>query len=169
MNEEEAYNTAMNELKSGRVSDGIWAKSIAHSNGEESNAKANYLRFRAEQLLSDERSHKKIAFRLGLISILFSSNGKIPRWLFLVIFICNVFIFTFLNLLIEEMNANSLARLLISPIYVASAWSILCAHIKRSRDLGVSPWVILVYLSPWLAPIALLCFLCIPSRVNNTH
>ena len=55
MNKEDAYKIALNQVKTGEMSEGIWAKAVAYSEGDEGKAKANYLKFRSRQLRSPLR------------------------------------------------------------------------------------------------------------------
>ncbi len=165
MTEEEAYNIAMQELQSGLVSDGIWAKAIAFSEGDETKAKANYLRFRAEQIITEQLSHATLAFRYGILALLLSPSGKMPRSLFSIVLVITVFLFMISAQLIDwASNENKpVITFILAPIYITAAWSLLSAHLKRARDMGVSPFLILAYLSPWLVPFALVGFLFTPT------
>ena len=48
--EERLYEMVMDELESGNIRKGIWAKAVAKSNGNDSQAKSKYLELRVESL-----------------------------------------------------------------------------------------------------------------------
>ena len=50
LKEEKLYELAMDELDSGNVLKGIWAKSVAKSNGNDNQAKSKYLELRVKSL-----------------------------------------------------------------------------------------------------------------------
>lgn len=60
--EELAYEEALRELQAGNPRHGIWVKALAHSDGEEAKARAAYLRFRAEQILTETHAARREAF-----------------------------------------------------------------------------------------------------------
>src|SRR5215211_562491 len=51
--EELAYEEALREIQGGFPRHGIWIKALAHSDGDETKARAAYLRFRAEQIVEE--------------------------------------------------------------------------------------------------------------------
>lgn len=51
--EEQAYDAAAKEVEGGVRRDGLWAKAFANSEGDESRAKALYLKYRAQSLLDE--------------------------------------------------------------------------------------------------------------------
>jgi hypothetical protein len=63
--EEEAYNIALQELQGQNIVQGIWAKAMAFSEGDEKKAKANYLRFRAEQMMQEFSATQKIGPKIA--------------------------------------------------------------------------------------------------------
>ncbi len=56
MNDEQIYAEVVDELRKNSPNPGLWAKVFAEANGDESIAKAKYLRIRAQQI-STQRSH----------------------------------------------------------------------------------------------------------------
>jgi hypothetical protein len=48
--EEQLYEQVVNELASGQLRNGLWAKAIANSNGQDEMAKALYIQYRAQSL-----------------------------------------------------------------------------------------------------------------------
>ena len=48
--EERLYEIVMDELESGNVRKGIWGKALAKSNGNDNQARSNYLELRVESL-----------------------------------------------------------------------------------------------------------------------
>jgi hypothetical protein len=59
MNEEQAYCQVAAEVSRGDLKAGLWAKALAESVGNENVAKSLYLKFRAQQLLSEQRTVEK--------------------------------------------------------------------------------------------------------------
>ena len=59
MTEEQAYEQAFEELHKNTISQGTWIKAIAHSEGDETKARALYLKLRAEQLLNADATQRK--------------------------------------------------------------------------------------------------------------
>lgn len=165
MTEEDAYNIALQELQGQNVAQGIWAKAMAFSEGDEKKAKANYLRFRAEQLLRKERVFVSTSIAVGVAALIFSPYGRIPRWLFAAILGCAAFIIILGTVIIDAARYGNegMAITLCIPFFAASAWSLLVAHIKRARDAGSSPYLLLIYLIPYLGWFFLLYFLFAPS------
>lgn len=53
--EEALYQEALNEVEQGIRRDGIWAKAIVDSNGEESKARALYLKYRVRSLIDESK------------------------------------------------------------------------------------------------------------------
>lgn len=51
--EEEAYRLVLEEMQSGVRREGLWAKAIAHSDGDENRVKSLYLKYRTELLLAE--------------------------------------------------------------------------------------------------------------------
>ena len=169
MTEEEAYNIALQELQGQTIAQGIWAKAMAFSEGDEKKAKANYLRFRAEQLLQKERVFVSTSIGVGIAAVLFSPYGRIPRWLFALIVGCAVFIIILGIVIIDSARYRneSIAITLCFPFFATSTWSLLVAHIKRARDAGSSPYLVLIYLIPWLGWLFLLYFLFAPTSESK--
>ncbi|QYM78718.1 DUF805 domain-containing protein [Horticoccus luteus] len=175
MTEENAYNAALQELQTQQVSQGIWVKAMAFSEGDEKKAKANYLRFRAEQLLKAERGYATATIGVGIASILFSPYGKIPRSIFTILLFCCAFIFILGGVIIKSQgqgyysSGGDLAIILCLPFFILSGWTFICAHIKRARDLGNSPYMIFFYVIPWVGWLFLLFFIFSPSVNANTQ
>ncbi|MDQ6972942.1 MAG: hypothetical protein Q9M30_09855 [Mariprofundaceae bacterium] len=48
--EEQLYEQVVNELASGKRRNGLWAKAIANSNGQDEQAKALYIQYRVQSL-----------------------------------------------------------------------------------------------------------------------
>ena len=169
MTEEDAYNIALQELQGQNVTQGIWAKAMAFSDGDEKKAKANYLRFRAAQLLQKERVFVSTSIGLGIATILFSPYGRMSRWLFATIVGCAAFVIILGTVIIDSVrNSNEgVAITLYFPFFAASAWSLLAAHIKRARDAGMSPYLVLIYLIPFLGWLFLLGFLFTPTAEES--
>lgn len=161
MTEEKAYNIALQELQGKAVVQGIWAKAMAFSEGDEKKATANYLRFRAEQLLQNERVFVSTSIGVGIAAVLFSPSGRIPRWLFALIVGCAIFIIILGTVIIDSARYGnqSIAVTLCLPFFAASAWSLVVAHIKRLRDTGNSPSLTFLYLVPFIGWLCLLYFL----------
>jgi len=175
MTEEDAYNAALQELQTQQISQGIWAKAMAFSEGDEKKAKANYLRFRAEQLLKAERGYATATIGVGIASILFSPYGKIPRSIFTILLFCCAFVFILGTVIIESQgrgyysSSDDLAIVLCLPFFILSGWTLLCAHIKRARDSGISPYMIFIYVIPWLGWLFLLFYIFAPSVNANAQ
>ena len=51
--EEQLYSDVLNEVQSGVKREGLWAKAIAKSNGNESKAKSLYIEFRVQSMRDD--------------------------------------------------------------------------------------------------------------------
>jgi len=51
--EEPLYEQALSEIETGNVRKGLWAKSLADSDGDEAATKAIYLRYRVKSLLEE--------------------------------------------------------------------------------------------------------------------
>jgi uncharacterized membrane protein YhaH (DUF805 family) len=168
MTEEEAYNIALQELQGQNVVQGIWAKAMAFSEGDEKKAKANYLRFRAEQILQKERVFVSTSISVGILAVLFSPYGRIPRWLFAAVVGFAIFVIVLGVVIIDSARYSNegLAITLCLPFFALSGWAIIVAHIKRARDAGVAPYFILYYLIPVLGWVFLLYFLFCPSEVD---
>ncbi len=156
MTEEDAYNIALQELQTQQVSQGIWVKAIAFSEGDEKKAKANYLKFRAEQLLKAERGYAITTTGVRIASILFSPYGKISRSIFTILTICCAFSF--------KLGTDSGNDALAIVIFIIGGWILLCAHIKRARDAGFSPYMIFIYLIPFMGLLFLLVYISAPSE-----
>lgn len=56
MPSEELFQKAMEELESGNINKGLWAKCFAEVEGDENRAKAKYISTRAEALMSDQKN-----------------------------------------------------------------------------------------------------------------
>jgi uncharacterized membrane protein YhaH (DUF805 family) len=175
MTEEDAYNIALQEMQNQQVSQGIWAKAMAFSEGDEKRAKANYLRFRAEQLLKAERGYATASFGIGIASILFSPYGRIPRWIFAILLAGCTFIFILGGVIIDAQSsgyyrssqAETMAIVLCLPFFALSAWILLCAHFKRARDAGANPSMVLVYIIPMFGWLFLVYYLFAPSESSK--
>ncbi len=48
------YATVADEISTGRINPALWAKALAHSNGEDTAAKGAYIRYRVAQLKKEE-------------------------------------------------------------------------------------------------------------------
>lgn len=147
MSEEEAYKTALDELQNKRCSEGIWSKAIAFSEGDEKKAEANYLRFRAEQLQKNERCQKVSKAKVSVVlltttlaPILFSPKGKVTRTVFILIILSSAATIALSISLIESLSYKTQETFgfLSFPILLGAAWSLICAHLKRARDVGAS-------------------------------
>ena len=66
MNEEDAYSQVAAEVAAGDRKLGLWTKSLAESMGNENVAKSLYIKFRAEQLLTEFRAkqHAETKFKI---------------------------------------------------------------------------------------------------------
>lgn len=51
MSDLEEYEKAMSEIETSQINPGLWAKCLVECNGNESSAKAHYIKIRAEQML----------------------------------------------------------------------------------------------------------------------
>ena len=171
MTEEEAYNIALDELTNRNYASGIWAKAMAFSDGDEKKTKANYLKFRAEQILKSERGYTRATIGIEMASILFSPYGRLPRSIFAIILIVCVFIFILSAVLIDgaRYRNEDLVSVLCAPFYLGAAWSLLCAHLKRARDFGQSPFLVSIYIIPLLGWLAIFWYLFEPSVSSNTQ
>lgn|SRR5690554_4172934 len=58
MNDEYLYEIVIEELRNSGPKPGLWAKAFSESKGQESMAKALYMRYRVEQLAALEREAK---------------------------------------------------------------------------------------------------------------
>ena len=56
---EENWSRALIEFESGNRRTGVWAKAFSDARGDESEAKALYIRARAGQLAADDNSQKR--------------------------------------------------------------------------------------------------------------
>jgi uncharacterized membrane protein YhaH (DUF805 family) len=165
LTEEDAYNIALKELRENSAVQGIWAKAMAFSEGDEKKSASNYLKFRAEQLLQRERQAEPSSTGASTAVVVFSPHGRITRGLFATIVGCATFIIILCTVIIESTSSRNggLAITLCFPFFAASAWAFVAAHIKRARDSGVSPFFVLIYLIPWIGWLFLLYFLCKPT------
>jgi uncharacterized membrane protein YhaH (DUF805 family) len=163
MTEEDAYASALHELQTGTMNPGIFAKAMAYCDGDESKAKANYLRFRAEQLLKEDRS-LLVSQRAHLVSTaLFSAKGSISRQTYFVTLLLIGAAAILLSGIVSAYDPYGIksGQELQSLIIIGCFVILIIASIKRCRDVGISPWwcVILVVLWPLAVVLA-----CVPSR-----
>lgn len=59
MKADEHYDAVAQELIEGRIQPGVWARSLAESDGNKEQAKAAYIRYRVAQLSEDKRALKQ--------------------------------------------------------------------------------------------------------------
>jgi len=59
MDDEKYYQAVADELREGRINDGLWTKALARCQGDENKTKATYIQWRVEQLIQVE---KKMAY-----------------------------------------------------------------------------------------------------------
>ncbi len=59
MDDEKYYQAVADELREGRINDGLWTKALARCQGDENKTKATYIQWRVEQLIQAE---KKMAY-----------------------------------------------------------------------------------------------------------
>lgn len=59
MNDERYYEQVADELRVYGPRAGLWAKSFAEANGDDSKAKAIYLRYRSKQIAAEEQIREK--------------------------------------------------------------------------------------------------------------
>ncbi len=59
MDDEKYYQAVADELREGRINDGLWTKALARCQGDENKTKATYIQWRVEQLIQAE---KKVAY-----------------------------------------------------------------------------------------------------------
>jgi uncharacterized membrane protein YhaH (DUF805 family) len=162
MTEEEAYEKALRELQTKELSHGLWAKAMAYSDGDEKKAESNYLRFRAEQLRENEKKERRervtavagvevSSFLTNLVPLLFSPKGKLARLRFLFVILGVAFIFALCIAIIDRAHYRNeeIVGILCLPFFLAGGWSLICAHLKRAKDAGVSsplaPLVVFFY------------------------
>jgi len=55
--EERLYAQVVKEIEAGQRRDGLWAKALTLSNGDENRAKAEYIKLRVQSLLDDQLLH----------------------------------------------------------------------------------------------------------------
>ena len=55
--EEALYHQALNELESGSINKGVFAKALADSSGDEGKAHSLYLKYRTQSILDDKVLH----------------------------------------------------------------------------------------------------------------
>lgn len=55
MDDEKYYQAVADELREGRINDGLWTKALARCMGDENKTKATYIQWRVEQLMQAER------------------------------------------------------------------------------------------------------------------
>jgi uncharacterized membrane protein YhaH (DUF805 family) len=168
MTEEDAYEKALQELQSKDLSRGIWAKAMAFSDGDGKKAESNYLKFRAEQLRKKEKKNEieqtaeyayngALTFFAKIAPVLFSPIGRVSRLSFLLIVLGSAFTFALCIAAIDSASYRNeeLVTTLSLPFFVFGGWSLICAHLKRAQDAGVSsslaPIIIIFYC---LLPIA---------------
>lgn len=57
MDDEKYYQAVADELREGRINDGLWTKALARCQGDENKTKATYIQWRVEQImLAEEKS-----------------------------------------------------------------------------------------------------------------
>lgn len=66
--EERLYEQALNEAQSGRLRDGLWAKALANSLGDEIKARALYLKYRVQSMLDESELLKGVEEELDKLS-----------------------------------------------------------------------------------------------------
>ncbi|MCD6049381.1 MAG: hypothetical protein K0Q55_784 [Verrucomicrobia bacterium] len=59
MDDEKYYQAVADELREGRINDGLWTKALARCQGDENKTKATYIQWRVEQIMQAE---KKVAY-----------------------------------------------------------------------------------------------------------
>ena len=55
MDDEKYYQAVADELREGRINDGLWTKALARCQGDENKTKATYIQWRVEQLMQAEK------------------------------------------------------------------------------------------------------------------
>jgi hypothetical protein len=89
MNEEKAYEQVAEEVARRDLKPGLWTKALAESVGNENIARSLYLKFRAQQLLSDHRlaeKHKaKQEFQAGVAAAKHRTASAIGRGFFIAL------------------------------------------------------------------------------------
>ncbi len=155
MTEEQAYQIAFEEMQTQQLHSSVFAKAVAFSEGDEKKAKANYLKFRAEQLIRDEKNFVYSRFRKSIINFLFSPKGRIGQSAYIGILFLAFLISFITNALANSATHNyygyredpSLTAIFLSlPFYLASISAFICAHLKRCRDAGMSPYLVFLYI-----------------------
>ena len=124
---------------------------------------------------------------MQFINLLSSPNGKITRLKFLISHISILLIsalFVFLPSLISAISAENTDSTSNFEIFTAGCfviavafclYSTFCISIKRIRDIGLSPWFVLLLLVPLVGLIAYLFLLFYPRlktkslSLHNSH
>ncbi|HEY1169755.1 MAG TPA: hypothetical protein VGH19_00170 [Verrucomicrobiae bacterium] len=55
MDDEKYYQAVADELREGRINDGLWTKALARCQGDENKTKATYIQWRVEQIMQAEK------------------------------------------------------------------------------------------------------------------
>jgi hypothetical protein len=55
MDDEKYYQAVADELREGRINDGLWTKALARCQGDENKTKATYIQWRVEQIMLAEK------------------------------------------------------------------------------------------------------------------
>ena len=83
MKTDEHYDAVARELLEGRIKDGVWARALAESNGNNEQAKAIYIRHRVAQLLEEEKARREVARPQG--SKAHSGTSRAIRFMFVLV------------------------------------------------------------------------------------
>jgi len=59
LKEEKLYELVAKEIKNGIIRDGLWAKALAHCNGDREKAKSLYIQYRIQSLRDESEINKK--------------------------------------------------------------------------------------------------------------
>ena len=175
MTEEDAYIEALNELQKNKTIPGVWAKAMAFSEGDERKAKANYMKFRAEQILKKYRGYGAEDSGLKVFHILFSPSGRMTRGPFSIISISCLMVFFALMWIIGEQSSgygyyketHEAGVIMCIPFILIDIWIFLCAHLKRARDFGESANIVYIYLFPVVGWVWFLAFLFVESKEDK--
>lgn len=150
MTENEAYTQALSEVNKGTIIDGLWAKSVSLNYGDDKKTTSIYIQLRAEDIIYKNNGYRTKLSLSNVLLVILSPRGKIPLWIFLVVNIFAIQLFAFGVYVIDASSRRNeeLIFVIIIPVILLSIWMFIISGVKRARDVGISPYSILIYVIP---------------------